>query len=128
MQTGMAFAASGLGAVHGIGHPAGSIMHIPHGVCCAILLPAVLKFNLPACRERFEELARALDFASPEALISEVIRLRREVGLPENFRSYGFQDEYIPFIVKNCRSGSMKCNPRAMSDDEAAALLKELAQ
>ena len=109
MLAGIAFASSGLGAVHGIAHPAGSIMGIPHGVCCAVLLPAVLQYNLPACREKFAELAAGLDFASPEELISEVIRLRRELALPENFTSFGFKEEYIPFIVKNCRSGSMRC-------------------
>ena len=127
MLAGIAFASSGLGAVHGIGHPAGSIMHIPHGICCAILLPAVLQYNLPACRERFAELAGGLGFTSPEALIAEVIRLRKETGLPENFTMYGFSGDFIPFIVQNCRSGSMKCNPRPMDDEEVAELLRSLA-
>lgn len=127
MLAGIAFATSGLGAVHGIGHPAGSIMKIPHGVCCGILLPEVLKYNLPACRERFTELACALGFSTPEMLITEIIRLRREVALPENFRSFGFKEEFIPFIVKNFRSGSMKCNPRDFSDADVAELIRILA-
>ena len=126
MLAGIAFASSGLGAVHGIAHPAGSIMGIPHGVCCAVLLPAVLQYNLPACREKFAELAAGLDFASPEELISEVIRLRRELALPENFTSFGFKEEYIPFIVKNCRSGSMRCNPRELADAEVAEIVRSL--
>ncbi len=128
MLTGIAFAASGLGAVHGIAHPAGSIMGIPHGICCAILLPAVLKYNLAGCRERFAGLACGLGFASPEALIGRVVEMRRELNVPENFSPYGFQEKFIPFIVKNCRSGSMKCNPRDFSDDDVADLVRSLAR
>ena len=126
LLAGMAFASGGLGAVHGIGHPAGSALGVPHGVCCAILLPTVLRWNLPACPERFDELAGALDLPDAEALIAAVEQLRRELGLPENFRNYGDVTEHIAFIVRNCRSGSMKCNPRELSDDEVAALLEEL--
>ena len=126
LLTGMAFASSGLGAVHGLAHPAGSALGVPHGVCCAILLPAVLKWNLPACRERFVELARGLDFAAPEELIDRVIGLRRELGLPDAFRAFGDVAAHMDFILKNCRSGSMKCNPRELSDAEAAALLETL--
>ena len=32
----------------------------------------------------------------------------------------------LPFVVKNCRSGSMKSNPRPFSDEEVAALLERL--
>lgn len=126
LLAGMAFASGGLGAVHGIGHPAGSAMHIPHGVCCAILLPEVLRWNLPECRERFAELARGLDFSGPEALIGHVTDLRRELGLPEDFHSFGDVTAHIPFIVKNCRSGSMQCNPRALSDADVETLLRRL--
>ena len=126
MLAGMAFASGGLGAVHGIGHPAGSALHIPHGVCCAILLPEVLRWNLPACRERFAELAGGLGFAGPEALIRRVEELRRELGLPEDFRAFGGVAAHLSFIVKNCRSGSMKCNPRDLADAEVEALLGRL--
>lgn len=126
LLAGMAFASSGLGAVHGIGHPAGSSLGVPHGVCCAILLPTVLRRNLPACQERFDELAGALDLPDAEALIAEVVKLRRELGLPENFRKYGNVTDHMEFIVRNCRSGSMKCNPRELADDEVAAILEEL--
>jgi hypothetical protein len=42
MMTGLAFGQSGLGAVHGIAHPLGSICHVPHGVACAVLFPAII--------------------------------------------------------------------------------------
>ena len=126
MLAAMAFAQSGLGAVHGIGHPAGAVLHVPHGVCCAILLPTVLRWNLPSCREQLGELSAALIGQTPEVLIQMLEGTRRMLKLPSNFRSYGLKPEHFAFIVENCRSGSMKSNPRDLSDKEVAAILEEL--
>ena len=126
MLAAMAFTQSGLGAVHGIGHPAGAVLHVPHGVCCAILLPTVLRWNLAACHEVLGELSAALIGQSPEVLIQVLEGTRRMLKLPSNFRSYGLKPEHFAFIVENCRSGSMKSNPRDLSDKEVAAILEEL--
>ncbi len=126
MVTGCAFVRSGLGAVHGIGHPAGSRGHVPHGVCCAILLPEILRWNLPAARDTLSETARHLGFESPEKFISAIEQLRERCSLPGSFRSFGLGAADIPFIVAHCRSGSMKSNPRDLTDAEVAQILKKL--
>ena len=128
MLAAMAFAQSGLGSVHGIGHPLGSLCHVPHGICCAVLLPTLLRWNLPVCREKMEFLAGMLVRDTPETLIASLEELRRAIALPENFREYGLAEEHFGFIVKNCRSGSMKTNPRDFSDEEVVMILKELAE
>lgn len=126
MLSGTAFVRSGLGAAHGIGHPISGLKGVPHGVCCAILLVEILKWNLPAARSKMEQLALRLEFPTPEALISETAALRKSCGLPENFKAWQLSREDFPFVVKNCRSGSMKSNPRPFSDDEVTALLEKL--
>ena len=127
LSAALAFAQSGLGAVHGIGHPAGSCWGVPHGVCCAVLLPTVLRWNCAVDGgARLGELARAVGLADAASFIAGLERLRAEVGLPENFRSFGASPDALPFVVRNCRSGSMKCNPRELSDEEVAALVREL--
>lgn len=122
-----AFGQSGLGAVHGLAHPVGSILHVPHGVCCAILLPEVLRWNLEAARDSLAELAGELNCASPEELIDRIETLRKTLHLPGNFREYGLAPQHYPFILANCRSGSMKCNPRDLSDAEITELLEALS-
>ncbi|MDR0932360.1 MAG: iron-containing alcohol dehydrogenase [Victivallales bacterium] len=122
----MAFAQSGLGAVHGIGHPLGSLLHVPHGVCCAILLPTILRWNLPDCRTKMTELANTLSCETPEELIVKIETLRENICLPSNFRAFGLRVEHFAFIVENCRSGSMKSNPRDLTDPEITAILEEL--
>ncbi|MBQ9501183.1 MAG: iron-containing alcohol dehydrogenase [Lentisphaeria bacterium] len=126
LNAGIALSKSGLGAVHGIGHPAGSLLGIPHGVCCAVLLVEVLKFNLPAARDGLDELASALGARNACDLIDRISALRQKLGVPGSFRPFGLKREHFGFIIGNCRSGSMKSNPRDMSDDEAAILLEKL--
>ena len=50
---GAAITASGTTAVHALSYPLGGKYHIAHGVSNAILLAPVMRFNEPACRERF---------------------------------------------------------------------------
>jgi len=45
MLTGFAFAQGGLGLCHGIGHPLGSVLSLPHGKTMALLLPEALQIN-----------------------------------------------------------------------------------
>ena len=128
MMAAMAFSSSGLGAVHGIGHPLGSILHVPHGVCCAVLLPTILKWNLEAAHDDLEDLALALtQDPDPANLIELITELRSWLELPADFKAYGLAPEHYDFIVRNCRSGSMKCNPRDLSDDDVRRILEELS-
>ena len=126
MLSGAAFVRSGLGAAHGIGHPISGLKGVPHGVCCAVLLPEVLKWNLPAARTKMEQLALRFGMETPEQVIDEVISLRRKCNLPENFKQWQLSTADFPFIVKNCRSGSMKSNPRPFSDEEVCSFLEKL--
>ena len=126
MLSGTAFVRSGLGAAHGIGHPISGLKGVPHGVCCAILLVEVLKWNLPVAKKNMDLLAKRLNIASGEELIEEVAKLRRKCGLPENFKSWSLAPEDFPFVVKNCRSGSMKSNPREFSDEDVVLFLEKL--
>lgn len=122
----MAFAQCGLGAVHGIAHPLGSVLNLGHGAACAALLVPVMEMNRIRVPEIYADLARGLGFADCGKLCAAVKELLRELGLPEKLASYGLSRDKFPFIVKNCRSGSMRCNPCELSDAEVELLLEEL--
>ena len=64
MMSGMAFSQTGLGAIHGLAHPLGSLLGVPHGKACAALIPAVTEWNLPLCEVQYGEIARECGFAS----------------------------------------------------------------
>ena len=126
MLTAMAFSHSGLGAVHGIGHPVGSLLHLPHGFTCAVLLVPVMEWNLPAVRDKFTRLAQLCGHDSAEDFIAGVRRLRDAIGIPGHFHDAGLKPEHFPFVIANCRSGSMKANPRPMTDADVVTILQKL--
>ena len=130
MLAGMAFAHAGLGAVHGLAHPVGSLLHVPHGVSCAILMLPVFQFNMNACGCLYGDLAHAFLPKEPHPDAALFIAAMRELslglGVPDHLREYGLAEEHLPFIVANCRSNSMKNNPEPMSDAQAETLLRSL--
>ncbi len=127
MLSAMAFSQSGLGAVHGLAHPIGSLLKIPHGLTCAILLPEIVDFNLPECREGFRELAGVTGGTTAEDFPEITRKLCRKLNIPENFKASGLEEKHFPFILENCRSNSMRGNPREMPDPEVLDLLKKLS-
>jgi alcohol dehydrogenase class IV len=126
MITALAFAQSSLGAVHGIGHPIGSKLHVPHGLCCAILLPVILRWNHESCREKLTELGKICGFTNSDEFIEGIENLCKILNIPDNFREFGLKNEIFPFILENCRSGSMRSNPRHFEDNEIVEILESL--
>ena len=123
----MAFSQTGLGAIHGLAHPIGSLLHVPHGKACATLIPAIVACNLPCCREEYAAIARECGFGSAaEDFLDGALELCRALEVRADFSEYGLNESHFDFIVKNCRSASMKLNPRPMTDDDVRELLKTL--
>jgi len=127
MLSAMAFSQTGLGAIHGLAHPIGSLLGVPHGKACAALIPAVVQWNLPLCEKQYGEIARRCGFGSTaEDFLNVCLSLCKKTGVKAGFRDFGLNESHFEFIVKNCRSASMKLNPRPMSDDEVRNMLKGL--
>jgi alcohol dehydrogenase class IV len=122
----LAFSQSGLGAVHGLAHPIGSKLKLPHGLTCAIILPVILKWNLAECEENMNILAEYCGFNSALSLISAIESLNQQLLIPDSFSSFGLNNTIFDFIIDNCRSGSMQKNPRKLSDTQILTILGEL--
>ena len=56
----MAFSNASLGAEHALAHALGGHLDIPHGAIHPILLPAVMRYNLPSCPEKFAKISSML--------------------------------------------------------------------
>ncbi len=74
----------GLGAIHSLSHPVGSIYDAHHGLTNAVFMPYVLAFNRSAITEKAERLGRYLDLKKPglAGLIDWVLELRQTIGIP----------------------------------------------
>ena len=119
----MAFPFSGLGAVHGLAHPIGSLYHLPHGFVCGVLLGHILKINRDFLYEAAQNYYGLC--GTPEKLLNDIASLADALEIPCNFKGY-LKKEDFPFIIKNCRSGSMKCNPVELADSDIEKLLESL--
>ena len=87
---GMAFSNVGLGLVHGMAHPMGSLFDVPHGVANALLLPTIMEFNRPAAMHKYPQIAQAMgvdisgmtDEQAAIAAVEAVRDLAIRVGIP----------------------------------------------
>ena len=81
---GMAFSNAGLGMVHAMAHALGGHYNLPHGVCNAVLLPYVLRFDAGrmAFEDRFRTVAKAMGLVTAEEVIDKVADLNGRIGIP----------------------------------------------
>lgn len=128
---GMAFSNVGLGLVHGMAHPMGSLFDVPHGVANALLLPTIMEFNMPACLDKYPEIAKAMGVditgmtkeEASQAACDAVKALAIEVGIPQHLSELGITAEDIPALAQQaiedvCTPG----NPRDVTIDDIKAL------
>ena len=94
---GMAFSNVGLGLVHGMAHPMGSLFDVPHGVANALLLPTVMEWNMPACLDKYPAIAAAMGVdtegmtheEASRAACEAVRALAVKVGIPQHLSELG---------------------------------------
>ncbi len=100
-MAGLAFNRAGLGLCHAMAHSLGGVFHLPHGRLNAMLLPLVIGVNAPAVGDRYGALARlaglggAVDTIAVRNLTNGLIRLRRELQMPENLAEAGIAPEQV---------------------------------
>jgi len=121
---GITLANAGLGLSHGLSHPLGLRCKLAHGHACAITMPAVIRINYPARKEKYDEAAVLLGFPGNAADAFEA--LLGKLGISTKLGSYGLHDEDIPAIVKGSKGGSRGYNPIDHSDDTVEDLLRSI--
>ncbi|MEW4530255.1 iron-containing alcohol dehydrogenase [Maioricimonas sp. JC845] len=131
--SGMALANSGLGLAHGVAAALGVHCRTPHGIACAVMLPAALRVNRDVRRDDLAHLGRLLtDCQSndPDELADTFIKhieaLCRRIGIPGTLSELGVQREQIAEIVPSSHGNSMRGNPKQLTDDELTALLEKM--
>lgn len=134
---GMAFNNAGLGYVHAMAHQLGAVYHLPHGVCCAMILPIVERENAKHVPEAFRDVAKGLglhienksDQECANYAIFEIEKLSAAVGIPKKLTELDIKEEEFDFefLSKNalldaCAPG----NPFMPTLEETIALYKQL--
>lgn len=130
---GMAFNNAGLGYVHAIAHQFGGFYNLPHGVCNAILLPHVCRYNLISRIERYADIAAYMgedvegltDYEAAEVAISAIERLSRDLDIPTGFKELGAKEEDITRLAENAMKDATEAtNPRRPNLEEVKQIIK----
>ena len=134
LLSGMALANSGLGLAHGVAAALGVTCRVPHGLACAVMLPAAMRVNRPVREAEFIVLAEVLaghavaigPRPSSDDAVRRVEALCAAVGIPQRLGEIGVRREHLPELVRGSRGNSMSGNPRELSDEELQQLLEEM--
>lgn len=101
-----------MGASHGIGYVLGAVFDVPHGHTSCIMLPAVMRWNKSANRDRQALVAAAMGHPGEDAgdVLDALIRVLgmprslREVNVgPEHFERIATQAMGTPWVPRNPR-------------------------
>jgi alcohol dehydrogenase class IV len=92
----------GLGGVHAIAHPVGSVFNTHHGLTNAIILPYMMLHNRSAIEGNCERIARTLGLKkqSFDGLFEWVLDLRQRLSIPHSLAEIGVSVEQAEFIGK----------------------------
>jgi alcohol dehydrogenase class IV len=131
---GMAFSNVGVAAVHALEYPVGGATHCSHGGGNGLLLPHVMRFNMPARVKEFAAVARLLgedvvglrEEEAAERAVAAVERLRDDIGVPRRLRDLGVTlDQLRPFAEKAFAIRRvMRVNPRPASVEDLEGILR----
>jgi alcohol dehydrogenase class IV len=138
LLSGITLAHVGLGSVHGLAQPLGSLFPIPHGVACGTTVAEATAVNISALKERgdphralekYAEVSRLLGAhaADRDSACAELVEILRgwteRLELPR-LSDYGVAERNIAAIVADARGNSMKTNPVELTDEEIAEIVR----
>ena len=117
----------GVGASHGIGHVLGAACGVPHGHTSCVMLPSVLRWNLPANAERQKLVSEA--FGKPRTSAANLVAgLVRSLGLPTRLRQVGVRkDRFREIAEKSMHDRAVLNNPRPINGPAEVMEILELA-
>ena len=117
----------GVGASHGIGHVLGAACHVPHGHTSCVMLPSVLRWNLPANADRQKRVSEA--FGKPDTPAADLVaNLVATLGLPRSLSEVGVgRDRFREIAEKSMHDRAVLNNPRPIKGPAEVMEILELA-
>ncbi len=117
----------GLGLVHAISHMIGAEFNTHHGLTNAIILPVVLRFNLPGMDDKVRRMAEAMKLPdhSVDGFIDSVETLLDEIAIPKSLSEIGVTVDCAERIAgKALRDSAARTNPRIATLAEVQLLIE----
>ena len=135
MYSGMCLGPVNTAAVHALSYPLGGMFHLSHGLSNAILLPTVMKFNRPACVERYAQVAIACgvqpgknDEETAERGVDFIYQLSKDCGIPTTLSEIGVPQTAVDEMAKSAMEVQrlLKNNPRVVTEEDARDIYNSL--
>lgn len=95
-MAGIAFSNSMVGLVHSIGHAAGAVAHVPHGLAMSLFLPYVLEYNLDTNGDRTADLLLHLAGADVYAATPASQRAQKAIQFIRELRDTLYERTKLP--------------------------------
>ena len=119
-SSGMAFTNASVGLGHALAHALGGMFDVVHGISHALLLPSVMRYNLPACTRKMATIGRIItgrEYADDEATalagIEALEQLRADIGIPARLREILPDKTLLPKVSQNAENDiCLLTNPR----------------
>ncbi len=130
---GMAFNNASLGYVHAMAHQLGGMYDLPHGVCNAVLLPHVQRYNATVSAGCLKNVAKAMgvdvegmtDKEGALFAIDAILELADDIGIPKGIKELGAKEKDIPTLAENAlKDACGATNPRQATFEEICAIFK----
>lgn len=132
----LAYSNSGLGICHSLAHAVQDKINIPHGIALAILLPAVLKFNMYSSKSRdYKYIAEAFGVSTNNLSLDEICRsavkelekFRNDFNIPKKLSDYGLKETHLDIVCLNAFDDDCtKTNPRQCNTTDLYSILRKL--
>ncbi len=128
-----------VGVVHSLGHAAGAVAHIPHGMAMSIFLPIGLEYNIKKENRRIGQMllplaGETIYINTPQnkrakGAVKAVRALQKTLydccGLPYTLKLAGVKRAQLYLIAKKTMDdGALGYNPRAVDIDDARLLIR----
>ncbi|MBU1097945.1 MAG: iron-containing alcohol dehydrogenase [Bacteroidetes bacterium] len=121
---GLAFNNSGLGFAHALSHPITAMYGTPHGVATAVVLPAVVKYNMQTSQNKYAQLAHAMkvdvpwhsDSDNAAKVVPALLKFYKQLKIPVGLLDLGVKESDIPALAEAASKELVgRTNPRAGS-------------
>ena len=116
-----------MGASHAIGHILGGTCNVPHGYTSCVMLPSVLRYNLPVNAARQRLVSEAM--GEPDAPAADLVAgFIAELGLPGRLSEVGVTSEQFALVAERTMHDPwLYTNPRKISAPEQVVEILESA-
>jgi alcohol dehydrogenase len=128
---GQAFSNAPVAAVHALAYPIGGIFHVAHGLSNSLVLPHVLRFNLPEATGHYAELAGIVvphasgsEEARAQALIVAMQQIAKITGVETTLQQVGITERDLDRLADEAmlQTRLLGNNPRELTRADARAI------